>query len=480
MATLFGVSLAKDQWLLAYSIIIIIDLAVWGPLNETFRVKFISIKEKVGQKVALQQTQSLLYFIFLISTGLVAFIVIKPDLVSNLLVSDYSELQRQGLENMMRIVAPILLINQATLIGISILNAYDVFYIPEIAAFMSQVCGIFIMLLTAKQLGIYSLVISTLLGLIILLLLVIIKIRQKKIDLFGSFSPRFADFKQYFIFALPLFVPYCIGQINALVEKRLVSDQGVGSVSIIDFSKKFPDMVNAIVSSVLLTILIPVLARAFVKQDERTYTKSFVQVFSLGVLGLGFFAIYMFFSSPDLMRFFYGNSDISEENMMKIIELSIYYSIALIAIFIYLIFSMGLLAIGQNRRSAFASAVTQIVVILSNILFVDQFGVKIFPLSVLLAHLLGGIYMLFYYPFSIKSLRVSFFKNILMLFAAIIGMTLMQKMLNAYLPIGTIHLVRLIINGIVQLSIFLFFGYIFKLDEVTSGLILIKRKLGRL
>ncbi|MDR2275688.1 MAG: hypothetical protein LBF27_32575 [Sphingobacterium sp.] len=479
MATLFGVSLAKDQWLLAYSLIIIIDLAIWGPLNETFRVKFITVKEQMGQKTALQQTQSLLYFIFLFSIAVVAFVMLKPDIVSSLLVSDYSEGQREGLNHMIRIVAPILLINQATLIGISILNAYDIFYIPEIATFASQLCGIFIMLFTAQQLGIYSLVLSTMLGLVILLTLVIIKIKHKKIDLFGSFSPRFGDFKQYFIFALPLFVPYCIGQFNALVEKRLVTGQGVGSVSIIDFSKKFPDMVNAIFSSVLLTILIPVLARAFVKKDEQAYTKNFVQVFSLGILGLGFFAIYMFLASQDLMCFFYGNSDITPDNMIKIIDLNVLYSVALIAIFIYLIFSMGLLAIGKNRTSAFASTVTQVLVILSNIFFVNRFGVIIFPISVFIAHILGGIYMLCYYPYSTKAISISFVKNTVMLFVVLFFMTLIMRGINAYLPSGTVHLFRLTVIGVVQLVLFILIGYLVRLEEITSSIVLIKRKLGR-
>jgi len=480
MAALFGVSLAKDQWLLAYSMVIIIDLAIWGPLNETFRVKFIAVKEQIGQKRALLQTQSLLFFIFLFSIAIVAFVMIKPEIVSSILVPDYSEDQRQGLDHMIRFVAPILLINQATLIGTSILNAYDVFYIPEIAAFVSQICGILIMLFTAHQLGIYSLVLSTMLGLIILLTLVIIKIKRKKIELFSLFVPRFDDFKQYFIFALPLFVPYCIGQCNALIEKRLISSQGIGSVSIIDFSKKFPDMVNAIFSSVLMTILIPVLAKAFVKNDDHTYAKNFVQAFSLGILGLGFFAIYMFLASPDLLYFFYGNSDITEDSMIKIIDLNILYSIALMAIFIYLIFSMGLLAIGKNKLCAFAGAFTQVLVISLNILFVNRFGMVVFPISVFFAHVLGGIYMFWYYPYSTKSIWGSFMKNILMLSAVLIVMLLITQGINAYLPFGTVHLLRLIIIGIVQLFIFILIGYLVRLEEIASGLGLIKRKFGRL
>ena len=41
MANFFGVSKEKDVWLVAYTLIISIDLAIWGPLNDIFRTKFI-------------------------------------------------------------------------------------------------------------------------------------------------------------------------------------------------------------------------------------------------------------------------------------------------------------------------------------------------------------------------------------------------------------------------------------------------------
>jgi len=478
IARLFGVSLEKDQWLLAYSIIIVLDLAIWGPINEVFRVKFIGEKEKMGEVIALKQAQSLLFFIFLFSTLILSFVMIKPDIISTLLVSDYTLDQQQSLNHMIQIVAPILLINQATLIGISILNAYDIFYIPEIASFVSQIFGITILLLTAQYLGIYSLVLSTILGLIILLLFVVFKIRKTKINLFNSFVPKFHDFKQYFIFALPLFVPYFIGQINTIVEKRLISDQGIGSVSIIDFAKKFPDMVYAIISSVLITVLIPVLAKAFVKDDHANFSKNFNQIFSLGILGLGFFVVFMLFGSSDLMSFFYGNSNISTESMNKIIELNILYGISIVSIFIYLIFSMCLLAIGKNKRSAFAGAITQVLVILSNVLLVKTFGIIVFPITVTVTHLLSGLYMFGYYPYSKYNVIKTFAKNVFMLSLVLLLMKFILPLILPQLTSGSITLVRLTILGCLQLIIFIIVGYLLKLEEFTSGLIIVKKRLG--
>ncbi|WP_447770487.1 lipid II flippase MurJ [Sphingobacterium faecium] len=478
MAKLFGVSLAKDQWLLAYSIIIVLDLAVWGPVNDIFRSKFVTIKERLGEQIAIKQSQSLLFYIFIFSALIVTFVILRPDIISNLLVSDYSEIQKQSLNEMIQVVAPILLINQATLIGISILNAYDIFYVPELATFLSQILSIIILLLSAEQLGIYSLVLSTFVGLIILLVFVIVKIKQKKINLFSLFRPKFDDFKQYFIFALPLFIPYFIGQINTVVEKRLISKQGIGSISIIDFGKKFPDMVNAVVSSVLLTVLIPVLAKAFVQKDEVNFSKNFIQIFSLGILGLGFFVIFMFFESSDLMHFFYGNSDISTDSMNKILELNVLYSVAIIAVFMYVIFGMSMLAIGKNKLNAFAGSVTQILVIFSNIFLIDHFGIIIFPISIFIAHIVSGLYMFSYYPYSKNEIIKTFAKNVFMLLLVLLILKMILPLVMHQLPSDLIILVRLGIAGILQLTIFIFVGYFLKLEEFTSGLVVLKKRLG--
>ncbi|MEJ5089584.1 lipid II flippase MurJ [Sphingobacterium faecium] len=478
IATLFGVSLAKDQWLLAYSIIIVLDLAVWGPVNDIFRSKFVTVKEKFGEQIALKQSQSLLFYIFTFSALIVTFVMLRPDIISHILVSDYSEVQMQSLNTMIQVVAPILLINQATLIGISILNAYDIFYIPELATFFTQIISILILLLSAKYLGIYSLILSTFISLIILLLFIVVKIKQQKISLFTSFKPQFSDFKQYFIFALPLFIPYLIGQINTVVEKRLISKQGVGSISIIDFGKKFPDMVNAVVSSVLLTVLIPVLARAFVKKDEADFSKNFNQIFSLGILGLGFFVVFMFFSSSDLMNFFYGNSDISKESMNKILQLNIFYSFAIIGVFMYVIFGMSMLAIGKNKLNAFAGSVTQIFVITSNIFLIDQFGIIIFPLSILIAHILSSLYMFCYYPYSKYDVVKTFAKNVFMLLIVLVLMKFILPLVLNQLPSDSSILFRLAIASVLQLIIFIIVGSLLNLEEFISALIIVKKRLG--
>ena len=47
-AKYFGVSMEKDMWVLTLTLITTITSAVWGPLNEVFRTKFVFIREQEG------------------------------------------------------------------------------------------------------------------------------------------------------------------------------------------------------------------------------------------------------------------------------------------------------------------------------------------------------------------------------------------------------------------------------------------------
>ena len=74
-AKYFGIGIERDVWLLVLAFITTINLAVWGPINETFRTKFIFLREKEGEIEALRRTASLLSFIVL-GTILVSLVIL--------------------------------------------------------------------------------------------------------------------------------------------------------------------------------------------------------------------------------------------------------------------------------------------------------------------------------------------------------------------------------------------------------------------
>ena len=66
-AKYFGVSVNMDIWIIVTAVISTINLSLWGPINETFRAKFVFMKEQEGEKSALLKTGSLLVFILVVT-----------------------------------------------------------------------------------------------------------------------------------------------------------------------------------------------------------------------------------------------------------------------------------------------------------------------------------------------------------------------------------------------------------------------------
>ncbi|MGJ1445018.1 lipid II flippase MurJ [Sphingobacterium spiritivorum] len=465
-AKYFGVSLDRDIWLLAFSFVIMVDLAIWGPINETFRTKFVTIKESEGQKKALKQTRSLLFYVFLGSLFIVGAIEIFAPFISKLIAPNFTGYEEKSLITMLRWVAPILLVNQFMLLGNSILNAYEIFYVPEIATFVSQVMNIIMLVLLAPHIGIYSLLLSTVLSNLFQIAFLVFYYRKLDIPLFKLQTFKWGDFWFFFIFAIPFFIPYFLGQINGVIEKSIASTLGMGIVSTIDYARRVPDVISGVLISVVLTIVVPLLTKDFVRQEKKRFNANFISSFQLGLFLLVAFVSFMITSSTYVNTFLYSSKSISEQAMGEIIELSVYYAGTLIAIFLYILFGMCMMAIGKSKLYAGLGAGAQVIVILLNVLLVGHLGIYIFPLSIFIGHFLSALVMAYNYPYEKKAIALEFVRYI------IYGLVLSICVYYCHTALSTIFMFNHILTelfaiGIIQLLLMIVWGYLFKISELS-------------
>ncbi|MEQ1308513.1 lipid II flippase MurJ [Acinetobacter bereziniae] len=399
-AKYFGVSLDKDVWLIGSMIIGMLGLAVWGPINETFRAKFVVIKESEGQETAISYTKSLLFYMFSISCIIMILIFIYPQLIAEIIAPGFSGLELEKLVQMIRFLVPIFLLSQLNLILSSILNAYEVYYIPEISSLCTQIINIFLIIFFAQSMGIQALIVALYISTLVLSIFLISKIVRLKIPLFTHpIVFKFDGFKLFFIFALPFFLPYFIGQLNGIVEKAVATSIGVGAVSIVDFARRIPDLLNSVLISIILTILVPTLTKAFVNHDAITYSKEFLESYRLGLFGLILFIVFFINGAEPVSYLLYKSPSINTEQMNSIILLSKLFAISLIGVFSYIIFGMSMLSADKAKLYVISGSFAQILVTIVNLIMVKWFDMKVFPLSFFLAHFLAAFYMLMHYPY---------------------------------------------------------------------------------
>lgn len=459
-AKYFGVSIDRDVWLLALSTILVVDLAIWGPINETFRAKFITIREAEGEARALSKMNSLLVFCFLVSLAVTGITIFSSEILAKLVAPGYKGNEIIELSNMLIYIAPILLLNQLIQIGTSVLNAYDIFFVPEIASFGSTLFNIVLTILLAPTYGIYALLIAYYIGVFLLLGLILFYIAKLDKNIIKNiFTTRpNATFLPFLFFAGPFFLPYFFGQANAIVEKSLASNIFAGAISTLDYSRKFAEMFNAVLSSVLTTMLIPVLALHFSRKEKANFVTEFERIFRFGFFAIILMVTVFTIAPKAFVSIIYPT--LLPENAANIAKLITYYSWSALAVFLYVISGIALMTHGKSKMYATFGMIAQITNICINYIGYRYLGLYIFPWSFFFAHLVCGGVMLFYFPVKENNLRTNLFKLLGMLSCILTFSLLVQKILpisNSYLQIGIT-----VFSSLIGLLTTL---YLFKMEE---------------
>ncbi len=448
-AKFFGITMERDMWIYTNTLILTTIGMFWGPINEIFRAKFIFIKEDKGEDTALQCTSSLLGFVMLsvIVIG-TAMMILSPN-ITDVLIADTGA--KSIFLKIFILLTPTLLIRESTLILTGLLNAYDVFYIPEYANIFSGVINIVMLLLLAPIIGIYSLLVSCYISLLILLIAVIYFVKRKKIHIIkGGLNLKPAYILPFVLFALPLYFPYFVGQLNEVVQNALANYLGQGTISVLNYSKQFPIIVQGIMSSVIATVMMPVLAKAFKQNNQKEYINILNENILLYMTIYGLFACIAIGAASPMCRILFQYGKMSLEDVERVIFLTRLFTVAFFGVVLYMVFSITLLTTGRNRMYASIGTSTQIIVLLVNLSLVKSLGVIAFPLSYGLAHLLTA-FLMFY------TLRVDN-KNIVVLkvaryLACITGATLTFYMVNEYIESTTPLYIQIILNASLALFV---------------------------
>lgn len=462
-AKYFGVSIDRDMWLIALNCVVVVNMAVWGPVNETFRAKFVILREEQGEEQVLARTRALLVVTLLVTVVLLAGMVTFPYPIAKLLAPAYDAGQLDALVVMLWVVAPSLLFDQFSQLGISVLNAYDSFFVPEISNCIAALVNIASMVLLAPHIGIYALAVSYYIGLVLMLTLILWQIRLRKIPVLFSFRGiRLGDFKPFFIYALPFFVPYFFVQVNFLVEKSLGNLLGEGVVSMLDYSRKFVDIPINVLTSVLLTMLVPVLSGHFAKRDTAAFLKDFKQLYQFGLLIVTALIAFFCSSSTELMGLIlYHKGQITQQAITEMGQLSMYYAWSALISFLYIIYGLALLATNRGKIYAFFGVLAQLIMIGLNFLYYRTLGAYTFPVTFIVAHSVSAIALFIYFPYGRRTMLSITLKYVLYLGLAVGG----GYLLAGLVPAMGNGFVTLMVNGCIILAVMFALLFILRLEE---------------
>lgn len=451
-AKFFGISIGRDAWILVSAFIATVNAAVWGPINETFRTKFIFIREQEGEQIALRKTSELLFLMIfvtiLISVLLFVFRYPLVRIVAPSLALENSEV----FVKMLFLLLPTFVITQMTTIGISVLNAYNYFYIPEIVGFFSGIANLVCIVFLAPIMGIYSLVVSQYVSIVLLLIVIMYYIKTRHIGIkIRFFKVKWDSIRPFVLFALPFFLPYFAGQCNGLLERSLANYLGDGVVSTLDYSRKFTDILQSVLSGILASVMVPVLALHFSKkhfEDFRNDLKQNIQVVFI-ILFLSVPALTG--ASLPLCKFLYLRGDMTLPVVEEIAMITRLYGIAFVGVALYLLFGLALLAQDEGKKYALYGMVAQIGMIVINLLLFRYMGVYTFAISLFVTHMGIALWMLKLIKLDVrKEICYYFVKCLIILLLLVILLFILNIFLGNLNPFHS-----LVISGVTLVVLFI-------------------------
>ena len=393
MARYFGITLARDQWVVAISIITALVQFAFGPMNETFRSKLAHIRASSEAEFRQSVTSVIKWmtlFTLLISLASVPFV----DILISLFGYERGTEAFSSLRFLVLISLPILALSELTTLLAGVLNLYGVYFIPEVFGIAGVLVNALLVVFFAEKWGIYSLWLGTLLNLLVLFIVLWRELAKNGIGLREIGRAKMQGFKECFAFSAAMFLPLIFSQLAVLTERALASRIGVGNVSGLDYARKFLDVPLGIVTASIATVLGPVLANHFGTRNLSLFYAETARVARMMILGSIPLLLVLFVAPEMFTRVLLKRGVFDETAVLLTADLLRLFVPGIIGAILFSAMGQALIASGRLSRLVFVTIFVQGGVIAGNVFLSRVYQVYAFPLSWSLMHLLVGTVML--------------------------------------------------------------------------------------
>lgn len=264
----FGTTYERDSWVLSIAFYGVVLLAVFSPINDIFRTRFIQLKSKQGEEETVKSVNSLLSAYWCLFAAIALILFFAKEMIVQWIAPGFSAEEQHFLLVMLMWLFPYFICQQLTNTQIAILNTYESYFYPELISLTASVINIIAIVALSDTLGIYSMVLATTINNFIMVLALTLLLKRKVPALsLWSFS-GLGRSKYFIIFSLPVYVATFSNQIYQMLEKSVCTNYGAGAVSLFDYARQVMNLPWVVFSSVVPIVLTPILSKCFIDKEE--------------------------------------------------------------------------------------------------------------------------------------------------------------------------------------------------------------------
>jgi peptidoglycan biosynthesis protein MviN/MurJ (putative lipid II flippase) len=394
-ARTFGIGIQMDSWVFASGVAASVGVALWGPVNEIVRSRFVRQMAEVGESQARASATSLLVFSSSVSVLVCAVLLAGAPRIVDVLYAAGDPAGKALVLRLFVVMLPSIVVGQVIGLATAYMNCYDVIYTPEFLGIAAAVLNLGCVLLLTPQLGIHSLAVGYYLG-AALSLAVVLRFLWARGFLRDVAALRtiIEDARGALLFAAPLFLSYGAGQLYLLLEKYLASLMGVGVMSSVNYASQIKSTLQAVLASVTFSLIVPRLTRAAAQPGGEAFARMLRDAQRMAMAFLLLVLPFLFGAADGLAALLFGTASTSPDSMHEVTLLIRLYAVALVPVVMYLVYGVALLAQQRGRAYAALGVVAQLLAAFLCLLLFRSVGAAVFPTALFVSHLVAALVML--------------------------------------------------------------------------------------
>ena len=332
------------------------------------------ISETNDENEAIKVTNNIINIVFFISVVLMILgIVFSPTLI-NIIAPGFSEEQYLLAIKYLRIFFITIIFVGIEGVITGFLQCKNKFVYNPLSITIFNISSIILILILSPKMGIYGLVIGTIISTILRVLTIIIgAIKSKyKYTLYINFNDKYL--RALIKMIIPIILSTLVLEINVIVDKSFASLAPEGAISIINYADKILSLIRSLFYYLLSFIIFPILSKMYYKNKEKYHKSSIAGMYGIMYFTI-FIAIYLFISAEDIVKIIYFRGSFSLEAIYKTSIIFKIYSLGLIA-FVLKDFIKNLsITTEKTKVILWATIVNMLTNVILDIILFNKYGI---------------------------------------------------------------------------------------------------------
>lgn len=372
-ASMFGTSAIGDAFIVSMTIP---DVLVSG-FSFAVASLYIPTIQKIRQECFSKNViddfnSSILLFLLLLSSAIVAIVEIFPSTVVELFASGFDSETTDITIRLTKIVAlsiiPVCLGSFFKAYG-QMINRYSLMTRLGLIINVTIIAGLYL----SKGEQITILGISVLLGNIIYTIICgwYCCSNGLRLSKHGSFGNKYL--LQMTTSVIPVFISEIISEVNQLVDKNFASRLPSGTISALNYSSKVINLVTAIIGTTLASIFFTKLSEQFAQKRYDSLADYIIKINEMALTILIPIMMVVVFFPDIIVKTLFGRGRFSNQSILITSECLMFYSIGIIGFNLKAIWTRIYNSSLQTRALAINSAIAVVLNVFLNILFIRKF-----------------------------------------------------------------------------------------------------------